>query len=44
MGIETIAGVSLVVLCIMAWLKFLIAEKLSSDSLQTDGKYSTYLQ
>ena len=37
-GIEAIAGVSLVTFTSLAWMKFIIADKLNSESLRTDGK------
>lgn len=40
-GIEAISGVSLVVYSSLAWMKFVIAEKLESDSLRTDAFNST---
>ena len=36
-GIEAISGVSLAAFTTLAWMKFIIAEKLHSDALRTDG-------
>ena len=36
-GIEAISGVSVVAFSSLAWMKFAIADKLSSASLRTDG-------
>ena len=36
-GIEAISGVSVVAFTSLAWMKFAIADKLSSASLRTDG-------
>ena len=38
-GIEAISGVSLAAFTTLAWMKFIIAEKLNSESLRTDGMY-----
>ena len=37
-GIEGISGVSLVAYSVLAWFKFIVAERLSSDALRTDGR------
>ncbi|XP_031572418.1 transmembrane protein 163-like [Actinia tenebrosa] len=36
-GIQIISGVCLVVFSVLAWMKFVVAERLSSSSLKTDG-------
>lgn len=36
-GIEAISGVSLAAFTTLAWMKFIIAEKLHSEALRTDG-------
>lgn len=38
-GIEAISGVSVVAFASLAWMKFAIADKLSSASLRTDGTW-----
>nr|XP_058971039.1 transmembrane protein 163a-like [Pocillopora verrucosa] len=40
-GVEAISGVSLVAFTILAWIKFVTAEKLHSESLRTDAINST---
>jgi len=37
-GIQIISCISLIVDCILSWCKLVIAEKISSSSLKTDGK------
>ena len=40
-GVEAISGVSLVAFTILAWIKFVTAEKLHSEALRTDGMVRT---
>ncbi|XP_032229884.1 transmembrane protein 163 [Nematostella vectensis] len=40
-GLEAISGISLVILSLLAWMKFVVADRIRSSSLKTDGINST---